>query len=73
MCVHLYAEEEVLGPAVSDELGDSHARDHGLDVDASLKLLLSDIDAMKVGDAGFRDKVEQLMGVSGVGRYERRP
>lgn len=63
MCVHLYAEEEVLQPAVASELGDEHARDHAFDVDASLKLLLADIDSMRVGQEGFREKVEQLMEV----------
>lgn len=62
LCIHLYAEEEVLCPVMAEEIGEG-VRDHAMDVDSSLKLLLSDIDAMKVGQDGFVEKLEQLMQV----------
>lgn len=62
LCVHMYAEEEVLCPAFAEEISEA-ARAHALDVDESLKLLLSDVDSMAVGQEGFGAKVEQLMEV----------
>ncbi|KAI8475720.1 MAG: hypothetical protein J3K34DRAFT_403416 [Monoraphidium minutum] len=62
LCVHLYAEEEVLCPVMAEAVG-KRARDHAMDVDQSLKMLLGDIDSMRVGQAGFREKLEQLMQV----------
>lgn len=62
LCVHLYAEEEVLLPVMAKEFGQG-SRDHALDVDKSLKIILSDIDGMKVGDDGLQAKVGQLMEV----------
>ncbi|KIZ01133.1 hypothetical protein MNEG_6831 [Monoraphidium neglectum] len=58
----MHAQEEVLCPVLGEEIGES-ARQHSLDVDESLKMLLADIDGMKVGDDGLKSKVEQLMAV----------
>lgn len=62
LTVHTIAEEQVLYPVVGDHFGEN-ARNHAEDEHQSLKLLMSDLDSMRVGDDGFEDKVHQLMEV----------
>jgi len=62
LSAHIYAEEEVLCPAFASEIGEG-VRDHALDLDSSLKLLLADLKGMEVGQSGFGAKLEQLMEV----------
>lgn len=62
LCIHLYASEEVVCPVIGGEIS-PRMKDHTLDVDESLKLILSDIDSMKVGQDGLTAKVQQLMEV----------
>lgn len=60
LMTHTYAEEEVLYPVVA-ELVDEHMRDHALDEHESLKLFAADLEGMKIGDAGYEEKMRQLM------------